>query len=162
MATTAKPKTVKSARGASADSAARPTKLARPVKSAAYIEAVGRRKTAIARVRAVVGTKNVITVNEKTIEKYFGTPTLRAIVSAPLMREGFAGKYLISVHVQGGGIHAQAEAVRHGLSRILVKENADQKGELKKLGFLKRDSRKVERKHFGLKKARKASQWSKR
>jgi small subunit ribosomal protein S9 len=129
---------------------------------AAYIEAVGRRKTAIARVRATPNAKSSYTINDKTIEKYFGTPELRAIVSSPLEREGFPGKYAVTIHVEGGGIHAQAEAIRHGLSRILVKEDATQKSELKKLGFLKRDSRKKERKHFGLKKARKASQWSKR
>ncbi len=127
-----------------------------------YIEAVGRRKTAIARVRAVPGTKNVYTVNDRPVEEYFKTEELRAIVNAPLTREGFPGKYAVSVHVNGGGVHSQAEAVRHGLSRILVKEDTTQKGELKKLGFLKRDSRKKERKHPGLKKARKASQWSKR
>ena len=150
--TTEKPKTEKPV-----------VKAVRSAKSAtAYIEAVARRKTAVARVRASVGAKTLITVNEKPLEKYFGTPTLSGIVTAPLTREGFVGKYVITVHVNGGGIHAQAEAVRHGLSRILVKEEAGQKPELKKLGFLKRDSRKVERKHFGLKKARKASQWSKR
>lgn len=127
-----------------------------------YMEAVGRRKTAIARVRATPSAKSSYVINEKTLEKYFGTPELRAIVSSPLDREGFPGKYAISIHVEGGGIHAQAEAIRHGLSRILVGEDATQKKELKKLGFLKRDSRKKERKHFGLKKARKASQWSKR
>lgn len=154
MATTVKPEKVK---------AEKPVRPKSPAKSAGvYMEAVGRRKTAVARVRARTGAKTVITVNEKPLEQYFGTPTLSGIVTAPLTREGFGGKYVISVHVNGGGIHAQAEAVRHGLSRILVKEEAGQKPELKKMGFLKRDSRKVERKHFGLKKARKASQWSKR
>lgn len=129
---------------------------------AEYIEAVGRRKTAIARVRAVPGTKNTYTVNDRPVEEYFKTEELRMIVNAPLTREGFPGKYAVSVHVTGGGVHSQAEAVRHGLSRVLVKEDTTQKGELKKLGFLKRDSRKKERKHPGLKKARKASQWSKR
>jgi small subunit ribosomal protein S9 len=127
-----------------------------------YVEAVGRRKTAIARVRASVGAKNVYTVNGKTVEEYFATPGLRDIVLSPLAVEGVLVKYSVSAKVSGGGIHAQAEAIRHGLSRILVKEDAEQKKELKKLGFLKRDSRKKERKHFGLKKARKASQWSKR
>ena len=128
----------------------------------AYLEAVGRRKTAVARVRATPSAKNSFTINEVTLEKYFGTPELRAIVTSPLDREGFPGKYAVSVHVNGSGIHSQAEAVRHGLSRILVEEDPLQKKELKKMGFLKRDSRKKERKHFGLKKARKASQWSKR
>lgn len=140
----------------------RTVKSVKPVKSTVYMEAVGRRKTAIARVRASAGLKTAITVNGEIFEKYFGTPSLRAIIMAPLSREGFPGKYVISAHVKGGGIHAQAEAVRHGLSRILVGEDATQKKELKKMGFLKRDSRQVERKHFGLKKARKASQWSKR
>ena len=146
-ATTTKPKT-----------ASKPAKKAGEV----YMQAVGRRKTAIARVRAVPHAKSSYTINEKTLEKYFGTAELRAIVSSPLDREGFPGKYAVTVHVEGGGTHAQAEAIRHGLSRILVGEDATQKKELKKLGFLKRDSRKKERKHFGLKKARKASQWSKR
>lgn len=142
----------------------KPKTVSKPAKKTGetYMEAVGRRKTAIARVRAVPNAKSSYTINEKTLEKYFGTPELRAIVSSPLDREGFPGKYAISIHVEGGGIHAQAEAIRHGLSRILVEEDATQKKELKKLGFLKRDSRKKERKHFGLKKARKASQWSKR
>ena len=138
----------------------KPKKTAKP--EAHYVEAVGRRKTAVARVRATMGAKNSFTVNGRSLEEYFGTPQLRTIVTSPVEREGFSGTYGISIKVIGGGIHAQAEAIRHGLSRILVKEDALQKGELKKLGFLKRDSRKVERKHFGLKKARKASQWSKR
>jgi small subunit ribosomal protein S9 len=127
-----------------------------------YVEGVGRRKTAIARVRATPGAKNSYTVNDLPMEEYFKTAELRAIVNAPLTREGFPGKYTITAKVNGGGTHAQAEAIRHGLSRVLVKEDATQKSELKKLGFLKRDARKKERKHPGLKKARKASQWSKR
>lgn len=146
--TTTKPKTVR---------ATKPTKVAFE-----YIEAVGRRKTAIARVRAAAGAKEAYTVNGKSVEEYFPTEMLRTIATSPLKREGFAGKYSVSAKVAGGGIHAQAEAIRHGLSRILVEEDATQKKELKKLGFLKRDSRKKERKHPGLKKARKASQWSKR
>lgn len=139
------------------------TKTKKPAKSdKGYIEAVGRRKTAIARVRATASTKNSFTVNDKPLEQYFGTPQLQKIVTSPVEREGFPGKYGVTIKVVGGGVHAQAEAIRHGLSRILVKEDAEEKSELKKLGFLKRDSRKVERKHFGLKKARKASQWSKR
>ncbi len=166
MATTAKPKTPRAAKPPKTSSvgvaprSGDAVRVAKP--NTPYMEAVGRRKRAIARVRASVSTKTTITVNGRALEQYFGTPSLCAIVSSPLSREGFSGKYLVSVHVKGGGIHAQAEAIRHGLSRILVKEDVNQKGSLKKLGFLKRDSRKVERKHFGLKKARKASQWSKR
>lgn len=141
----------------------KPKAVAKPkAAKAEYVEAVGRRKTAIARVRASAAAKNVYTVNGKAVEEYFVTPQLRDIVLSPLAVEGIVGKYSVSAKVNGGGIHAQAEAIRHGLSRILVKEDAEQKKELKKLGFLKRDSRKKERKHFGLKKARKASQWSKR
>ena len=144
-ATTAKPKTAKAIKSESE-----------------YIEGVGRRKTAIARVRATPSAKNSYTVNDVSVEKYFKTQELLAIVNAPLTREGFPGKYTVTVKVSGGGVHSQAEAVRHGLSRVLVKEDTTQKSELKKLGLLKRDSRKKERKHPGLKKARKASQWSKR
>ncbi len=129
---------------------------------ALYIEAVGRRKTAVARVRATSAAKNSFLINDKPLEKYFATPELQGIATSPITREGFVGKYAITVKVAGSGIHSQAEAVRHGLSRILVEEDATQKAELKKLGFIKRDSRKKERKHPGLKKARKASQWSKR
>jgi small subunit ribosomal protein S9 len=133
------------------------------VKSEAkYIEAVGRRKTAIARVRATEAPKNSFTINDRALENYFGTEELREIVAAPIMRDGYIGTYAITVKVVGGGTHAQAEAIRHGLSRIVVMEDSEQKSELKKLGYIRRDPRKKERKHFGLKKARKASQWSKR
>ncbi|KKU79583.1 MAG: 30S ribosomal protein S9 [Parcubacteria group bacterium GW2011_GWA2_47_7] len=127
-----------------------------------YIEAVGRRKTAIARVRATEATKNSFKVNDRSLESYFGTMELQSIVNSPLDRDGYVVKYAVTVKVVGGGTHAQAEAIRHGLSRIIVMEDAEQKAELKKLGFMRRDPRKKERKHFGLKKARKASQWSKR
>ncbi len=133
-----------------------------PKTTTRYIEAVGRRKTAIARVRATEATKNTFKINDRTLESYFGTVELQSIVSAPLDRDGVVFKFAVTVKVVGGGTHAQAEAIRHGLSRILVMEDKDQKAELKKLGFIRRDPRKKERKHFGLKKARKASQWSKR
>lgn len=127
-----------------------------------YIEAVGRRKTAIARVRISPSSKNSYTVNGKGITEYFKTPDLCAIVTSAIEREGATTKFSVSAIVAGSGIHSQAEAVRHGISRAIVKGDAEEKKHLKKLGFLKRDSRKKERKHFGLKKARKASQWSKR
>ncbi len=141
---------------------ATPKPKAAPKSATKYIEAVGRRKTAIARVRASESTKNSFKINDRALESYFGTMELRAIVNAPLDREGFVVKYAVTVKVVGGGTHAQAEAIRHGLSRIIVMEDAEQKAELKKMGFIRRDPRKKERKHFGLKKARKASQWSKR
>jgi len=133
-----------------------------PKSATRYVEAVGRRKTAVARVRATEAAKTSFKINDRTLENYFGTVELQSIVSAPLDREGVPFKFAVTVKVVGGGTHAQAEAIRHGLSRILVMEDSEQKAELKKLGFIRRDPRKKERKHFGLKKARKASQWSKR
>lgn len=138
-------------------------KTAPKMKSAKdYIETVGRRKTAIARVRIAEASKMNVLVNGKTLESYFGTPELRDTVTAPMTREGAVGKFEVTALVRGGGVRAQAEAIRHGIARGLVKDDEETRKELKKAGFLKRDSRKKERKHFGLKKARKASQWSKR
>lgn len=127
-----------------------------------YIEAVGRRKTAIARVRITPATKTSFTVNDKDVKEYFVTEELQMIAQEAVSKSEVGEKFLVSVHVLGGGIHAQAEAVRHGLSRTLVERDEQVKNTLKKLGFLKRDSRQVERKKFGLKKARKAPTWSKR
>ena len=127
-----------------------------------YIEAVGRRKTAVARVRITPATKDTFVVNDKEANDYFVTVELQNIVRSALVHGASGEKYLVSVHVNGGGIHAQAEAVRHGLSRTLVERDANVREALKKLGYLKRDSRQVERKKFGLKKARKAPTWSKR
>ena len=127
-----------------------------------YIEAVGRRKTAIARVRITPSTKSSFTVNDKDVKDYFATDELRAIAQEAFGKSEIGEKFIISVHVLGGGIHSQAEAVRHGLSRTLITRDENVKNTLKKLGFLKRDSRQVERKKFGLKKARKAPTWSKR
>jgi small subunit ribosomal protein S9 len=127
-----------------------------------YIEAVGRRKTAIARVRITPSTKTTFVVNDKDVKEYFVTPDLQSIAQEALSKSEITEKFTVSVHVLGGGIHAQAEAVRHGLARTLVERDEVVKNTLKKLGFLKRDSRQVERKKFGLKKARKAPTWSKR
>jgi small subunit ribosomal protein S9 len=127
-----------------------------------YIEAVGRRKTAIARVRITPSTKGSFIVNDKDVKEYFVTQDLQMIAQEALSKSEVGEKFVVTVHVLGGGIHAQAEAVRHGLSRTLVERDENVKNALKKLGFLKRDSRQVERKKFGLKKARKAPTWSKR
>lgn len=127
-----------------------------------YIEAVGRRKTAIARVRITPATKTSFMVNDKDVKEYFVTEELQMIAQEAVSKSEVGEKFLVTVHVLGGGIHAQAEAVRHGLSRTLVERDEQVKNTLKKLGFLKRDSRQVERKKFGLKKARKAPTWSKR
>lgn len=127
-----------------------------------YIEAVGRRKTAIARVRIwTKGTKEIL-VNEKPYNLYFPTIDLHKIIEAPLELLKLENKFKITAKVYGGGIHSQAEAVRHGLARALVKMNPDFKKKLKRAGFLTRDPRERERKKPGLKRARRAPQWSKR
>ncbi len=127
-----------------------------------YIEAVGRRKTATARVRITPATKTSFVVNDKEMKDYFVTEELQMIAQEAISKSEVGEKFTVSAHVNGGGIHAQAEAVRHGISRTLVMRDEELKNKLKKLGFLKRDSRQVERKKFGLKKARKAPTWSKR
>ncbi len=127
-----------------------------------YIEAVGRRKTASARVRITPSAKASFLVNDKDVKEYFTTEDLQMLAQEALIKSEIAEKFTITVHVNGGGIHAQAEAVRHGLARTLVERDEQVRNTLKKLGFLKRDSRQVERKKFGLKKARKAPTWSKR
>lgn len=127
-----------------------------------YIEAVGRRKTAIARVRITPSAKTTFVVNDKDVKDYFVTSDLQSLAQEALSKSEIGEKFTVTVHVSGGGIHAQAEAVRHGLARTLVERDEEVKNTLKKLGFLKRDSRQVERKKFGLKKARKSPTWSKR
>lgn len=127
-----------------------------------YIETIGRRKTATARVRITPSTKSSFLVNDKEVNDYFQTSDLRGIVNSAFTKSEIANKYTITVHVSGSGIHSQAEAVRHGITRALVKEDESLRVSLKKLGFLKRDPRAKERKKFGLKKARKAPTWSKR
>ncbi len=132
---------------------------------AKYIEAVGRRKTSTARVRIAESGKASFMVNEKDAKEYFKTEGERRLVLDPMIKglpTGSGKKWNVEVHVSGGGIHGQAEAIRHGLSRALVLSDATLRGGLKTLGFLKRDPRAKERRKFGLKKARKAPQWSKR
>ncbi|HEX8993732.1 MAG TPA: 30S ribosomal protein S9 [Candidatus Paceibacterota bacterium] len=126
-----------------------------------YIETVGRRKTAAARARITKADKISVVVNDKPLEAYFQTEVLQNTVMAPLKHEGVS-PFSVSVHVVGGGIAGQATAVRHAISRALVENDETLRTELKKLGFLKRDPRAKERRKFGLKKARKAPQWSKR
>lgn len=122
----------------------------------------GRRKNAIACVRILPGT-GVITINDKDIDDYFGLDTLKLIVRQPLVATATLGKFDIVCKAIGGGISGQAGAIRHGISRALLKADEEAyKAILKKAGFLTRDSRMKERKKPGLKKARKASQFSKR
>lgn len=129
---------------------------------ARYIEAVGRRKTSTARVRITEGSKESVVVNDKDVPTYFPTADMQNIVAEAIEKSKVVGKFAITVKVVGGGIHSQAEAIRHGLSRALVAFDEETRKRLKKLGFLKRDPRMKERRKFGLKKARKAPQWSKR
>ena len=121
----------------------------------------GRRKKSVARVRLVPGNGKVV-INNREIEAFFGLETLRMIVNQPLVLTGAKDKFDVLVNVHGGGLTGQAGAIRHGISRALVKSDENIKSELKKAGFLTRDSRMKERKKPGLKKDRKASQFSKR
>lgn len=121
----------------------------------------GRRKKSIARVRIIPGGNGTITINGRDIDQYFGLDTLKYIVRQPLNATETISKYDVVVNVSGGGYTGQAGAIRHGLSRALVLAGED-KAILKKNGFLTRDPRMKERKKYGLKKARKAPQFSKR
>ena len=122
----------------------------------------GRRKKSIARVRLLPNGTGKITVNGKDIEEYFGLDTLKLIVRQPMELTNTQDKYDVVVNVIGGGLSGQAGAINHGISTALVLAEENLKPELKKAGFLTRDSRMKERKKYGLKKARKASQFSKR
>ena len=123
----------------------------------------GRRKTSVARVRIIENGKGAITINKKPLEEYFGLGTLQYIVKQPLALLGLEEKVDVIVNVKGGGLTGQAGAIRHAIARGLAKLNEESyKPELKKAGFLTRDAREKERKKYGLKKARKAPQYSKR
>lgn len=121
----------------------------------------GRRKKSVARVRILQGTGKFI-VNKKDLDDYFGMETLKVIAKQPLTLTDSTDKFDIIVNVHGGGFTGQAGAIRHGIARALIKADENLRGDLKKAGFLTRDSRMKERKKYGLKKARKASQFSKR
>lgn len=125
------------------------------------VNAVGRRKTAVARVYLNEGKGN-ITINKKSLEEYFTLPTLQFIVKQPLELLGVAGQYDIKVNLVGGGFNGQAEALRLGIARALVKINAEDKSKLRAAGFMTRDPREVERKKPGRPGARKRFQFSKR
>ena len=123
--------------------------------------ATGRRKKSIARVRLVPGEGKVV-INKRDMDTYFGLETLKIIVNQPLVLLGVKDQFDILVNVHGGGFTGQAGAIRHGIARALVKYDESLKGSLKKAGFLTRDPRMKERKKYGLKKARRAPQFSKR
>jgi small subunit ribosomal protein S9 len=127
----------------------------------ALYRGTGRRKTAVARVRLNAGDGK-ITVNGCDVEEYFTRPAYRAAVRAPLELLGAANRYDVVAKIEGGGPTGQADALRHGIARALAEESQEARGELKAAGLLTRDARAVERKKYGLKKARKRPQFSKR
>ncbi len=127
-----------------------------------YIEAIGRRKLAIARVRVTFGTaKSTFTINDRPLDEYFPLKDHQMIAREALVKTDKANAS-VTVQVKGGGIHAQAEAIRLGTARALLVEDRELRATLKPAGYLRRDPRIVERKKFGLKKARKSPQWAKR
>lgn len=123
--------------------------------------ATGRRKTSVARVRLIPGD-GAIRVNKRDMDEYFGLETLKLIVKQPLLLTETLGRYDVYANVYGGGISGQAGAIRHGISRALLKVDPELRKTLKRAGFLTRDSRMKERKKYGLKAARRAPQFSKR
>jgi len=127
-----------------------------------YIRAIGRRKTSTAVVKLYKASKTTYSINGKGLDGYFSTLELKNIVTSALAIANASDKFEVVITTKGGGIHAQAEACRHGISRALIIFDEELRDVLKKAKMLKRDPRKVERKKFGLKKARKAPQWSKR
>jgi len=139
-----------------------PTDIKYDESSNAYFVGTGRRKTSVARVRLYTKGDKTISVNEKKFEEYFTSDDLQRIVISSLERMKSAGKFKITVIVKGGGIRSQAEAVRHGIARALTIFNPEYRKRLRRSGYLTRDQRMKERKKFGLKRARRAPQWSKR
>lgn len=135
--------------------------IKKPAAKTPYLYAIGRRKTAAAKVRLYPDGQGV-TVNGKPVTQYFITDDLQKTILSPLAALGQEKQVRIESFVSGGGITAQAGALRHGISRALVLKNQEDKVTLKKLGFLTRDSRRKERKKPGLRKARRRPQWSKR
>jgi small subunit ribosomal protein S9 len=129
-------------------------------KESTYIEAVGRRKTATARVRMVPSKQNSLTINDKSAADYFTIEDVQKTALEAL--KDMPDKFAVTAKVSGGGLKAQAEAIRHGVARALIKHNSEFRKGLKQAGFLKRDQRMKERKKFGLKGARRSPQWSKR
>lgn len=127
-----------------------------------YIETTGRRKTSTARVRITESKKTDYTINGKPLTEYFATEDQIIKVESPMANVELPHGFSISVVVMGGGLTSQADAVRHGIARALIEYDPELRKQLKVLGFLKRDPRMKERRKFGLKKARKRAQWSKR
>jgi len=142
-----------------------PIKTKKTVKEAKpvhFFEAVGRRKTAVARVHLKNEDSKEFMINGKSLDKYFPAQELQQIALSSLEKMDCLNKFSVEAKVNGGGLHAQAEALRHGIARALTEFNSEFRTKLKKAGFLTRDSRMRERKKFGLKRARRAPQWTKR
>ena len=135
---------------------------AKTVKKKIQYWGTGRRKKAVARVRVLPAGSGTITVNKRTLDEYFPLDTLKLIVNQPFEETGTQGKYDVIVNVRGGGYTGQAGAIRQGIARALCNADETYRPALKKAGFLTRDPRMKERKKYGLKKARKAPQFSKR
>lgn len=144
----------------------------KPEKKAAkakkYYQTVGRRKTAVARIRLSTSSPSQsalegnLTINEKSYKDFFPTLELQQVIEAPLRRLKSLNRFKVTIKVKGGGLRGQADAIRHGLARALVLFDPNFRKKLKKVGYLTRDPRKKERKKYGLKKARRAPQWQKR
>lgn len=144
-----------------AEVAAKEETKAPKAKTGVYFEAVGRRKTAIARVRLFDDGKKKITVNGQDYKAYFGAGEMLKVINDALVAVGMADAS-VSAKVNGGGKPGQADAVRHGIARAILKMDKDRRSTLKPLGYLTRDSRQKERKKPGKKRARRSPQWSKR
>ena len=136
--------------------------IEKPKEKEKYLEAVGKRKTAVARVRIFTRGERAFLVNQKPLEKYFPILDLQKTAQASLDKMKCLDKFKVEVLVKGGGFSSQAEAIRHGTARALTLFNLDFKKRLRRAGFLTRDSRIREREKFGLKRARRAPQWAKR
>ncbi|MFH1423899.1 MAG: 30S ribosomal protein S9 [Candidatus Nealsonbacteria bacterium] len=136
--------------------------IVKEAKALHFFEAVGRRKTAVARVHLQAQDSREFVINGKPLDKYFPAQDLQQIVLSSLEKMDCLGKFSVTARVNGGGLHAQSEALRHGIARALTEFNPEFRARLKKAGFLTRDSRMRERKKFGLKRARRAPQWTKR
>ena len=136
--------------------------MAKTAKKNVQYWGTGRRKKAVARVRLIPGGTGNIIINGRTIDEYCDLGTLKLVIRQPLVLTGKESAYDVFVNVNGGGFTGQAGAIRHGITRALIEFRPELREELKKAGFVTRDARKKERKKYGLKKARRAPQFSKR
>lgn len=158
---TAAKATVKTVTVKSAKSAEQPSAKSKAPTST-YFYANGKRKTSVASIRLFSNGKGAITINNRTFENYFPLFIDQDKILSPMRATNMQKMFDVSAHVRGGGIHSQAEAVRHGISKALLIYKPEFRSALKHLGFLTRDSRMKERKKYGLKRARRAPQWQKR